>query len=79
MQPRYFDKTGPLGDDEDWVGNNVAVRCPCCGKVFIVSAFPPQHGGTRNCPKCGKSTGRLDEQKQRFTLKWDCDALTAPS
>ena len=42
---------------EDWEGNNVAFMCPCCGKVFIVSASRV-HRGLRKCPNCGKSTGR---------------------
>jgi endogenous inhibitor of DNA gyrase (YacG/DUF329 family) len=38
---------------EDWEGNNIAVRCPICGKVYVVS--DQIHGGERACPKCGKS------------------------
>lgn len=44
-----------LGDLEDWYGNNIALACPACGKVFIVSAH--MKGGERTCPKCGKSRG----------------------
>lgn len=46
---------GALADDEDWYGNNIAVTCPACRKVFIVSGF--MNDGERNCPKCGKSKG----------------------
>ncbi|MBA7638414.1 hypothetical protein ES703_46070 [subsurface metagenome] len=50
-----------LGHDEDWEGNNAAFRCPCCGKVFIVSGSRV-HGGERRCPEpeCAKSIGRCD-------------------
>ncbi len=43
--------------DEDWEGNNVAVTCPECGKVFIVSEVI--HQGKRECPQCGKSTATV--------------------
>jgi Zn finger protein HypA/HybF involved in hydrogenase expression len=42
---------------EDWEGNNIAVQCPACGKVYIVSE--QLHGGERSCPKCGRSKGRV--------------------
>jgi hypothetical protein len=43
--------------DEDFLGNNAAVTCPVCGKVYIVSAFPRSSAGERTCPNsaCGKS------------------------
>ena len=47
----------PTRDDEDWEGNNAAVTCPECGKVFVVSGLI--HGGQRACPKCGKSTIKI--------------------
>ena len=42
-----------LGQAEDWEGNNIAVTCPVCGKVYIVSARI--HRGKRACPtpSCG--------------------------
>ncbi len=41
---------------EDYFGNNIAVTCPLCSKVFVVSSFfPPKSDGTRMCPQCGKS------------------------
>jgi hypothetical protein len=43
-----------LAQDEDWEGNNAAVTCPVCSKVFIVSWMI--HKGARQCPLCGKST-----------------------
>ncbi len=33
---RSLDKNA-LGKDEDWYGNNAAVACPGCGKVFLSS------------------------------------------
>jgi len=50
-----------LADDEDWYGNNIAVTCPVCKKVFIVSAH--MKGGERNCPKCGQSKGVVNGGK----------------
>jgi RimJ/RimL family protein N-acetyltransferase len=41
--------------EEDWLGNNIAITCPLCGKVFIVSALVNR--GKRECPRCGKSLG----------------------
>lgn len=40
---------------EDWQGNNIAIQCPACSKVYIVSGLI--HHGERDCPKCGKSKG----------------------
>ena len=47
---------------EDWVGNNIAVQCPACGKVYIVSSLV--HRGERPCPKCGKSKGVVKGGKE---------------
>jgi hypothetical protein len=47
----------PNAKTEDWEGNNIALACPECGKVFIVSE--QIHGGERNCPACGKSKGMV--------------------
>jgi ribosomal protein S27E len=46
--------------DWDWEGNNLAVTCPLCEKVYIVSGAPQIHGGTRSCPSCGKSEATID-------------------
>ncbi|MBM3877461.1 MAG: hypothetical protein FJ386_12175 [Verrucomicrobia bacterium] len=46
-----------LGDDLDWEGNNIAIRCRLCDTVFIVSAYGRVNGGERACPKCGKTKG----------------------
>jgi hypothetical protein len=61
----------PTRMGEDWEGNNIAVSCPACGKVFIVSGRI--HHGKRDCPKCGKSTGTLMGGKKSggtATVKW---------
>lgn len=43
-----------LGQKEDWSGNNIAIECPVCAKVYIVSA---RIHGERKCPGCGRSRG----------------------
>jgi hypothetical protein len=53
-----------LGLNEDWEGNNAALSCPICNKVFIVSdtrmhVGPDDTKGYRECPGCGKSIGRV--------------------
>jgi hypothetical protein len=57
--------------DEDWEGNNIAVTCPACGKVYIVSGRI--HHGKRDCPKCGKSAGTIEGGRKSggtATIKW---------
>ena len=59
-----------LGIYEDWEGNAVALRCPLCGKVFIV-ASTCFHGSKKKCPNCGKSTGYCDIKWNKVaTLEW---------
>ena len=53
---------------EDWVGNNIAVTCPLCKKVFVVSAHLNRTG--RKCPKCERSTAIVSGGK-------DCNGTTA--
>jgi predicted RNA-binding Zn-ribbon protein involved in translation (DUF1610 family) len=60
-----------LGFDEDWVGNNVAFKCPVCKKTFIVSGI--LHPNGRRCPGCGKSIGYCNGGKNTggtATIKW---------
>ena len=52
-----------LSTDEDWEGNNAALTCPHCGKVFIVTTFEP-YRGKRDCPGCGQSTGYIEGGKK---------------
>lgn len=51
-----------LGYFEDWFGDSIALTCPACKKVFIVSA--QLAGGQRTCPKCGKSKGIVTGSKE---------------
>lgn len=53
-----------LKQQEDWEGNNVALTCPLCQKIFIVSDTRMHTDGNgekgyRRCPSCGKSIGRV--------------------
>jgi predicted RNA-binding Zn-ribbon protein involved in translation (DUF1610 family) len=53
-----------LAHNEDWEGDNIAISCPSCGKVFIVSdtrmhSDPDGNPGYRKCPNCGKSIGHV--------------------
>ena len=57
------------GHLEDWRGNNIALNCPVCGKVYIVSGLADQKG--RECPNCGKSRGFVDKQGDAATVEWD--------
>ena len=66
-----------LGPDEDWEGNNIAVRCPVCQKVYVVSwllhADPDGGKGYRECPGCQKSVGRVNGGRQtggRAHIEW---------
>ncbi len=47
---RFLDKNN-LSLKEDWYGNNAAICCSSCGKVFFVSQILHRKG--RACPKCG--------------------------
>jgi hypothetical protein len=63
MPIRHLDPQA-LGGDVDWEGNNAALSCPVCKKVFIVShtqmhVGPNREIGYRKCPSCGKSVGRV--------------------
>jgi hypothetical protein len=67
---RYLDKAA-LGQFEDWYGNNAAVQCTACGKVFIVSAVLHRKG--RSCP-VGKSTATVTKQQVSITEPSDTSA-----
>ncbi len=47
---RLLDKR-KLGPHEDWYGNNAAVTCYACGKVFLTSQVLNRKG--RACPEFG--------------------------
>jgi L-amino acid N-acyltransferase YncA/ribosomal protein S27E len=60
---------------EDWLGNNIAVTCPLCRKVFVVSAH--LNRGGRKCPNCGKSTALVSGGKDsNGTATIQVDELT---
>ena len=71
MPDRELDPSS-LGLGEDWEGNNAAFTCPHCRKVFIVSGVI--HSGVRQCPGCGKSTGRCEAKGKnrggKASLSW---------
>ena len=48
---RFLDKEN-LAAGEDWYGNNAAVTCYNCGKVFLTSQILHRKG--RACPRCGQ-------------------------
>jgi predicted nucleic acid-binding Zn-ribbon protein len=47
---RFLNKEN-LAVGEDWYGNNAAVTCFKCGKVFLTSQILHRKG--RACPQCG--------------------------
>ena len=47
---RFLSKES-LGTQEDLYGNNAAVTCYACGKVFLTSQVLHRKG--RACPQCG--------------------------
>ena len=60
-----------LTHKEDWEGNNIALECPVCGKVYIVSELIH---GERKCPSCGKSRGSVKGGKKgggKALISWD--------
>jgi NAD-dependent SIR2 family protein deacetylase len=48
-------------------GNNAAVRCPSCSRVFVVSKFLDKLG--RLCPGCGKTRAILVRDGRDVTLE----------
>jgi L-amino acid N-acyltransferase YncA len=62
---------------EDWVGNNIAVTCPPCKKVFVVSGLLNSKG--RACPNCGRSSAFVSggrDSKGSATIQVDGVAMT---
>jgi len=58
----------PRRPTEDWEGNNIALACPGCGKVYVVSGLIHRQG--RACPICGESTGRVTIDGQHAEVEW---------
>jgi predicted GNAT family N-acyltransferase len=65
MARRKLDKMA-LRRNEDWYGNNAAVNCFVCGKVFIVSGF--LNKGRRDCPICHKTSAEI--VNDTVTIEW---------
>jgi predicted RNA-binding Zn-ribbon protein involved in translation (DUF1610 family) len=60
MTQRNFDKEN-LNLFQDWHGNSASIQCPVCGKVYIASMSIGK--GFRKCPKCGKSSIQVTQEK----------------
>jgi hypothetical protein len=60
-----------LGLLEDWVGNNIALACPVCLKVFIVSGLIHHKG--RECPNCGKSKAVVSQDGKSASMECSAD------
>ena len=67
MAQRSLDRN-LLGTNEDWYGNNAAINCPVCSKLYIVSSF--LNKGSRKCPnpRCGQSSIHIT--KDKVTIEW---------
>lgn len=61
-----------LGHLEDWRGNNIALNCPVCGKVYLVSGLSDQNG--RECPNCFKSLGFVDIHGKYAKVEWNTES-----
>jgi hypothetical protein len=59
MPTRYL-KVDNSEKDAFWHGNNAAFACPCCGRVFLVSAHMSPHGLHCPPPGCGRSYGYVE-------------------
>jgi rubrerythrin len=66
MKTREFSHEN-LALKEDWEGNNIALECPVCGKVYIVSEMIH---GERACPSCGKSRGAVKGGRKSGGKAW---------
>ena len=59
-----------LGLLEDWQGNNIALACPACLKVFVVSGLIHRKGREwPNCRKTKPSLARMARQRQWNVVK----------
>jgi hypothetical protein len=71
--PRNLDPSR-LGLLEDWQGNNIALACPACLKVFIVSGLIHRNG--RDCPNCGKSKAFVTQDGRAARV--ECNEQSLP-
>jgi hypothetical protein len=63
---RDFDKQR-LSIFEDWQGNNIALACPVCFKVFIVSGLIHKNG--RVCPNCRKAKAFVSQDGSKASVQ----------
>jgi hypothetical protein len=52
---------------EDWQGNNIALACPVCLKVFVVSGLIHKKG--RACPNCGKAKAFVTADGEKASIE----------
>lgn len=57
---RTLDKQN-LALTDDWYGNNAAITCFACHKVFLVSQILHRRG--RACPQCGVTRALVSKSK----------------
>ena len=62
---------------EDWQGNNIAIACPVCLKVFIVSGLIHPKG--RKCPACGKSAAFVSQDGKAAHIECNDDSVPPSS
>jgi hypothetical protein len=61
-----------LAKNEDWDGFVIAVTCPVCEKVYVVSGHSHRQG--RPCPGCGKSQAFVRKesgQEGTASIRWE--------
>ena len=58
-----------LSQTWDWYGNNVAITCPVCKKVYLTSGNLHRKG--RSCPVCCKSKVFVDVHGKIASLEYD--------
>jgi len=61
-------ETDKMPKEADYHGNNAAVTCPVCGKIFVVSKLIDK--GKRVCPVCGKATASISEDGKQVKVEW---------
>ena len=73
---RFLDKAN-LGLREDWYGNNAAICCGSCGKVFLVSQILHRKG--RSCPQCGLTHATVSRAEVAITEAAGAGERTDPA
>ena len=72
----YELKKEHLGLSVDWQGNNIAICCPSCSKVFIVSGM--MHRDGRKCPNpnCGELKAFVSQDGKTAFVECDEKIMT---